>query len=476
MKGHPYVALASVLTVGSITAQGPIRDLFRLTASQTPCGPDYTTSSLVYEVDLEAFAACATGGDWALALEAIQQECEDLNATEARGCTVRFPCGREYNIATTVDVCTSMHFVGCGNGNNLLGSTVRQTAQFTAFRVPSTAQGCPFTLDNTMGTPRPIFENMGIRTGIVDPTTAMYGIEAFSPITTINTEVRGFTQNYRLVADVEVAPATNVNNSMLFNSRSVNSEHAGVFLSGGDSNASWLIGFDATSACRRASDWTSQDPAFCTTNPSEPQCTLPCAGISDFSFLGNLHIVHMASAFDTLTSTHYPGVINGNPNNESTFVGPYDEGSPATSFINSRSVAIGGANKISTDLGFVQHGQVVNGLRVLNDRNADRLVEFQLGRATNVDGAFYALQTFTRNAPPNDDTYTSHPWPPTLEFDSTLGTLGRYRLQLRSTDPDAWQLGQTDNPAVGGQTYLPATLFAPNGQTLDFQAQATVCQ
>lgn len=443
--------------------------------AQAPCGPDYTTATLTYEVNIEDFSACVVAGDWAPALVAIQQECEDLHPSEARGCTVRFACGREYNIDSTVDVCTSMHFKGCGGALNLLGSTIRATTATTAFRVPSTAQGCPFTLDNAMATPRPVWENIGVRTGIVDPADPIYCIEAFSPFTTMGVECRGFTQNYRMVADVEVSPATNVNNSMVFNSRSTNSEHGGAFLAGGDSNASWFIGFDATSACRRASDWTSLTPSFCITNPSEPQCTLPCAGMMDFSFLGNTHLSHFASAFDALTLTNYPGLLNGGPNNESVFM-VYDEGSPAESFINSRAVAIALSNKINTSMGFVLHGQVANGLRVLNDRNADRLVEFQLGRATNVDGAFWALQTFTRNAPPNENTYTAHPWPPTMTFDDSLGALGRYRLELRSTDPDPWQLGQTDNPGVGGQLYMPATLFSPNGDTLNFQNQATVCQ
>lgn len=349
-----------------------------------------------YARHLEDFYRASDGADYAPAIERVEQACAAANSGTWTGCTIEL-AARNYPLARAANICVPLRIVGQGAGSQLEASrfTVSRT---TAFRAWSSTEACPYGATGQSGHLR--LEHVTLINGPVSlpGQPAFYGVESTTRVALEDVGIRSFVQGIRLFCDHNV-PMGNCNESTFHDVDIALSEHAGVYVRGGDSNAHAFSRVRSDSNCRHASRWNADAIAgLCAKYPTHAVCTSThwqCAGFMDLSFLGNTYEASAAAsevqpATAEAPAQHYAGYVFAGAGQATTGIGLYAEQDTAPQYADAKCTIVGGVNAFAGGTGQL-HGMAMTGLSITNPRDPANVVRVDFGEATNVSGTAMAV-------------------------------------------------------------------------------------
>jgi hypothetical protein len=348
-----------------------------------------------YARHLEDFYQAGDGADYAPAIERAELVC--AQAQPGIGCTVELGA-KVYPLARTANICVPLRIVGQGAGSQLEASRL-SVVRTTALRAWNALEACPVPgIAGAHGHLRLEHVTLWSAPVSVLGQPAFYGLEATTRVSLEDVGIRGFVQGIRLVCDV-ASKHGNCNESTFHDVDIGLSEHAGVYVRGGDSNAHLFSRVRADGNCRHASRWNADAIAsMCAKYPSHPVCASThwqCGGYMDLSFLGNTYEASAAAAeFQPATTEapaqYYAGYVFAGPGQATTGIGLYAEADTVPQYADSKCTIIGGANSFAGSAGQL-HGMATTGLSIVNGKDPANVVRVDLGEAVNVGGAAMAV-------------------------------------------------------------------------------------
>jgi hypothetical protein len=318
------------------------------------------------------------------AFTVVGQNCINDSARRS-GCRILLPCNTTMQFGSTLHISRSHIIEGCGPESTILDFPYHVTgvrfhdADGGGNTFVSTSPWDPIGGPASYGEMR----NLHIRGNNHRTVTATvgHGIVIESAYVTLdNVRVSRFRgHGILLSADVTRTPSTNGNLARFYGVQVISSYWSGIYLRGGDANASSFVGFDASANC--------VSPTFSTSNPAV------CGGIVDLSFLGNTYVApHTAS--NGSRGYYYSGA-----NQRATVIGGYAENdNPTNDLIHQTMTAVGGNIPWSSaSNGLTLNGTLANQLRFRSTVNPANLTELCLGSCVNVSGHAFSLFSFGNN-------------------------------------------------------------------------------
>lgn len=307
------------------------------------------------------------GGDLADAIHAIQLDegCAGRGPQGKTGCKVVIPRG-VYR-TKTIHICRGLIIEGVG-GRGWGAATVIETDGETGIRV----EGHHYCAEAGFGEPGPAtgWSADGSWSRISDLAlddvagpardriiySAGVHLEARAAVRDV--WIRGFTQGVRVSADVTRTetstvgwrrrPNTNANLVKLQDVFVSGARHAGLYFDGGDANAGYTLGIDASGACADGTRYAAAGFG-------------PCASILDSSFLGNTHLAtHTAVTLDADGYQHHQHLSEG-PSGRNVWVGSYAEQGNGPSEATQGDVVLGGIATFGGDTALIAQDRVING-------------------------------------------------------------------------------------------------------------------
>jgi hypothetical protein len=355
------------------------------------------------------------------------------------GCRIRLPCNTTMQFGSTLHISRSHIIEGCGPESTILQFPYHVTG--VRFH-NATGGGNSFSSTSpwdSIGGPASFgsMRDLQIQGNNHRTVTATvgHGIVIEAPYITLDNvrvdRVRG--HGIRISADVNRSPPTNANHVRLEHVRVQNSYWSGLYVNGGDTNASGYWMLDASANC--------VSPNFLPTNPAV------CAGIVDVGFLGSTYVApHVAS------NGGGRGYYFDGGNQRMTIVGSYAETDNLTHVMGREVMTSVGGNTpwINIDSGgMTMIGAVVNKLRVRNDYDPNNLVEFCLGECENLGGHIWSARSYLNNFANSPRRYS---------FESILGLDGADWFAQRVDFLNAARsiyIGQTPGgPIARGQLWI----------------------
>lgn len=303
---------------------------------------------------------------------------EAINACGASNCVVQLPAGIT-ELAEPLEMCHGITLQGAADGSTELkfGATDGILLRSYAW--------CRDRQLNWHG--RQTLRQFKISGKTTTSTVPTNGILIENHFELQRIRVSGFTTGIQLSADSDHR-GSNANGWKMDDVQVTKSEHAGVWIHGGDSNTGlWTIG-GVSSNCTKASKWNSI-------------LGLDCAGVIEASFLGNTIInVQTASNWEHIPGCtrdsvscmlqKYPGFAFIGNNQRSICIGCYTESDQATSPLSANSIALGGLSSW-VGSGLRLYGTRFSGIRVVNRADPNNIVEVEFGNVISVQGTAMSI-------------------------------------------------------------------------------------
>lgn len=338
--------------------------------------------ALAKATPIEQYHRVEDGTDFAPAFDRALLECA------GKPCTIELGRG-PYVLDRTVEVCTTVHVVGTGFGAVMQGSPIYVSGRFTAFRTWPTGK-CPNAafakhMGSLYGQSLTIanLNALPLNAAGTPGEAPHYGVEARTSVFLTDVGISGFAQGVRMLCDIKL-DRSNCSGSLLINVAVVMSEHAGILLQGGDSNAVTIIGGRSDTNCRNAARWNAGTVAnLCSRLPNHAVCVTPrlqCAGYLDLSFLGGTFVGTVAHAENGSS-----GYVHAGSNQTSTIVGAYAEADTWPGWADSRNTVLGGGNRFEGPAGQLK-SSTMPGLTV-----TDGTATIALGRDAARPNAVWAI-------------------------------------------------------------------------------------
>lgn len=305
--------------------------------------------------------------------ETLQEQADACEDT----CVIRVPSG-ETELLAPLEVCAGTVIIGEPDGSSVL-------------RFPGGTTGVHL---RSYGWCRDQGRNWHGRNSIRDLTIEGVATASSTPTAGIMAENKmeldrvrvsgGFTIGVHIHGD-SAHNQSNVNGWRMTDVVIWDAEHAGFYAHGGDSSAGVWVSGSVHHNCQLASKW-------------EPlQTTWPrCAGAVEGSFLGNTFVGVMASTNwehlpgcrrdgPSCMRTQYSGFNFPGKNQRSICVGCYTESDQTPSPLSAWSISIGGLSSWEGS-GLRVYGTRFSGIRTINNRDPDNIVELEFGNAANTPG------------------------------------------------------------------------------------------
>ncbi len=338
------------------------------------------TSPPNYEFDIRQLAGCTTGiCDITTAMENALAAC-DLNPpvdNNRAGCMFHIPAG-EYLLTNTVKLCRQHLVYGDGGegwgARTLIHIAPERTGIHFGAYGDCGGGGAAWAEVRDLGlVSDPLLtgaeacapeENGEPPSGCVP--TNHFGVHMNASGRLEGVYIRGFTQGVRISADhtrndcsVFEGCTSNANLWRMDSLRIERSDHAGVYVVGGDANAGLAQLVDTSENCI--------DPSSYVADWGE------CAETVDTSFLGNTWVASHTN-FDPASTPHSGYIIAGD-SNRSTLLGPYAErypdiyGSPLNELA-TNSISLGGTSNWNEQTnGLRLHGHELFGRLTIHNRS-----------------------------------------------------------------------------------------------------------
>lgn len=297
----------------------------------------------------------------ALAAACIGGNLEDaVNACYAGGdCTIDVPRGT-HRLERTIELCPTVELTGDSEQNTFITAPPGRTAIHVL----------PFGECRNRGLPWHGFVALErLDVGGIKTATASFGILAENKVRIRRLRVHNFTQGVRISSDERRKVPGNAN---LWEMERVDvwyTDHAGVYVQGGDVNVGYARHVSVHSGvCQNPEAFTSLGP---------------CAGIRGEPFLGGVWVASHVSDANGHRSYDFPA-----RNGPEVLIGPYAETGDAASWVGPVSSVIGGKSHWEGP-GIRVMGQRLNGLILENGRDPANHVTLFLGEPAG-PGAFFA--------------------------------------------------------------------------------------
>jgi hypothetical protein len=324
------------------------------------------TGPVEYTID------AVSGGDIAPQLAAAVRTCEadppDPKELSS-GCIFNLPAGT-FVLSETITLCRQHRIVG--KGGRGWGARTKLLAPKTAFRLARADAVCK---GRGRGAAWSELLDFGlVLSPNVRTATASYGIESAARFFASGLWIRGGTHGIHIEADR--SQSGNANSSHVTDTLIEESDHAGIFIRGGDTNVILVEASSVVGACRRASRWARFGP---------------CASVVNMSYLGSTFVaMHTAGARDLdvtipvgspstgLDAGARPGYLFRGDSSRSVCVGCYAETNQTDSFLDRTDMALGGL-ATWTGQGLWLDGPFASGFVVRNTSNPANATTLRLG-------------------------------------------------------------------------------------------------
>lgn len=280
------------------------------------------------------------------------------------GSSVTIPPGLFW-VSREIRLCRQMHVSGASGGSG--GATFLFTPHGgSGFRVAFFDECVAVGLGE--GGDNSLIENMNIfeATGVPANSTLDYAISVEASMVEIRQiQTYGFVQAIRISADRLRVPRTNANGWHVDHVTLSNSEHAALFVDGGDANAGLALAVNLKGGCVRGSYWKDK--------------LGPCASLIDSEQIGSTYVATEASmSVDTTTKENFGNYLFQNAATKSTVVGLYSEVDLVKPQFAPNTTVLG-LHAFSGLGGFRLSGPRVSGLELVNDRTPTNVVTTRLG-------------------------------------------------------------------------------------------------
>ena len=309
------------------------------------------------------------------ALAACERELEGARGARAQsGCLFLLPAG-DHSIRETISVCRAHTFRGRGGNARRALTQIHSTV--AAFHGRG-AGDC----NNGGADGRLTIENLGLSFPGGAHETPIVAVKAEAKLNMSNVWIVHPDVGVWITAGVKRKPKSNANASRVHDVAIQMTRHAGIIMSGTDSNAAAIWAPNIVESCMAPKE-TPEGEAL------EAQFG-PCGGYVDRSFLGNF-----AQAGHFAIRRGYPEILIAGDSNHGTCFGCYVEG-PTPPLLKAQwSQWIGGIGPWPEGPGFRLDGPRTVGLRVINDTDRENIVTMDMGRGTGMGAAYYALRQRT---------------------------------------------------------------------------------
>lgn len=326
-------------------------------------------------------------------LKDILEECNETPPIDRSdtGCSIHIAAG-EYELTETIVLCRQHHIYGDGGWGAGARTVINVAAETTGFRLGSTTECEDYPPrtdtngDGGFGGKNTEISDLAIYSEACTGTCTAadhFGVHVNARgVQLSNLYIKDFTQGVRISGDVTrtgcgttLDPdlcSSNANLWMLSRVRVDDSDHAGVYVQGGDTNGGLGMMVSGRGNCQ---DPTSYETAWG-----------DCANIVDKSFLGSAWVgTHTAAV--TATTDVAPGYIADGNSQMSVFVGAYAEGDQLQNELSVNSTAVGGLSSWDGASGLRIEGRDIRGhMRVHNAEDPNNETYVQMG--DQVDGTF----------------------------------------------------------------------------------------